>query len=331
MWMVCGCGAAETGPQDKEPAPSFSYPSDGTLRLQHLQCKSTHNSYHLEPEGNTLPDWAYSHLELAQQFSEQGVRHVELDIRYDYANEHFAVYHLKVIDEVTSCETLVDCLANMKSWSDSHPAHHPLVAQLEIKDAYPGDDLAEDYFNKLHQEVLAVWPRERLVTPADVRGNAATVGQAVRAEGWPTLGKLRGKLLVTIDNRGDLVRAYTHGGNDLKGRLAFPHSAPTDPYAAIAVLNDPYDTQIAAALAANMLVRTRADSGSVEPLNNDESRKEKALASGAHFVSTDFPAVVSQHDYWVDIPGGTPSRCNPVMAPALCASEDIEDPKWVKP
>jgi hypothetical protein len=27
-----------------------------------------------------------------------------------------------------------------------------------------------------------------------------------------------------------------------------------------------------------------------------------------------------------DIPGGTPSRCNPVTAPANCRSADIEDP-----
>jgi hypothetical protein len=35
--------------------------------------------------------------------------------------------------------------------------------------------------------------------------------------------------------------------------------------------------------------------------------------------------------YVVEIPGGTPARCNPITAPAECASEDIEDPKLMKP
>ena len=32
-------------------------------------------------------------------------------------------------------------------------------------------------------------------------------------------------------------------------------------------------------------------------------------------------------DYVVQIPGGTPARCNPVNAPKKCRSSDVENPK----
>lgn len=65
-------------------------------------------------------------------------------------------------------------------------------------------------------------------------------------------------------------------------------------------------------------MRTRAD----EPLdtvlahNCSTSRRDKALRSGAHIVSTDFPAFGMSArwgcDYAVRLPGGKGARCNPV-------------------
>jgi hypothetical protein len=59
--------------------------------------------------------------------------------------------------------------------------------------------------------------------------------------------------------------------------------------------------------------------------------RDAALASGAHFVSTDYeepnPAFSS---YVVTIPGGTPARCNPVTAPADCSPTDVEDPERLR-
>ena len=66
-----------------------------------------------------------------------------------------------------------------------------------------------------------------------------------------------------------------------------------------------------------MIVRTRADADSVEPSTGDTTRREAALTGGAQIVSTDYPAQVSTYEYYVEIPGGTPTRCNPVTAPAV--------------
>lgn len=325
--VVVGCGSADDDATPQVPsAPSFSYPQDDTLRLHHLQALSTHNSYHLEPEGNTLVDWAYSHEPLDVQLDELGVRHVELDLRFDWVEEQFEVYHLPVIDEETTCQRLTECLEHVEGWSASHPGHHPVVVQLEIKDGLPADP--EGYWDALHAEIEGVVGRGDRYQPSDFGPTAERpLGEIVADEGWPTLGELRGRVLFTMDNGGELRDSYTHGGQHVDDRILFPSSSPGDPFAAIAVINDPFDqAAIDAALAANMLVRTRADAGVAGPQANDTTSRDAALASGAHFVSTDFPAPTEGMEYFVTIPEGTPSRCNPVTAAAACVSAAIEAP-----
>ncbi|MBW2453873.1 MAG: hypothetical protein JRI68_05165 [Deltaproteobacteria bacterium] len=312
------------------PGPT-DHDQDDTLRLNHLQAKSTHNSYHIEPEGNSLDDWRYTHLPLDQQLETQGVRHFELDLRFDADLEVFEVYHLLLIDQETTCRLLTDCLATIRSWSDLHCSHHPIVVQLELKDSQPAD--VEAYFAKLHAALLAAWPVERIITPAAVRGDHASLAAALASDGWPALGGQRGKVLFMLDDGGAFQEAYTHGHQHLEDRLIFAQGNPDQPFAAVAVINDPLGgaSAITTAIEAGLLVRTRADSGSVEPLNEDFARQQAALDSGAHFVTTDYPAAVSYTDYWLDIPDGTPSRCNPVTSPAGCESTAIEDPELVAP
>ena len=76
-------------------------------------------------------------------------------------------------------------------------------------------------------------------------------------------------------------------------------------------------------MSSGYIVRTRADSGGEEADNNDTTRLIAALTSGAHSISTDYPAKVDGIDYWVEIPEGNPSRCNPVSAPILYVSVHI--------
>ena len=98
------------------------------------------------------------------------------------------------------------------------------------------------------------------------------------------------------------------------------------------ILNDPIGqaTAIASALGKNQIVRTRADSDGTEARANDTGPRDVALASGAHFVSTDFPVPHEETGYVVEMPGGTPSRCNPVTAPPECSAEALEDPAFIR-
>src|SRR5262249_34924044 len=151
-------------------------------------------------------------------------------------------------------------------------------------------------------EVLDVFPRKRVIAPDDVRGGAATLRDAIAQNGWPTLGGARGKIAFFIDNHDTFRSFYTHGGKDIDGRLMFIDADPTDGWAGILPANDPKADadRIKASLAAGLMVRTRADSDNVEPFAGDTSARDAALASGAHFVSTDYPAPVDGVNYVVE-------------------------------
>lgn len=325
--LLLGCGGGESRPTPKGYVPPpFDYPLDKTLRINHLQAKATHNSYHIETPGSTVPDWDYTHAPLDVQLQSQGVRGFELDTRYVEEDDDFEVFHLGTIDEQTTCRRFVDCLSTLKKWSDHFPAHHPLLVMIEPKDAPPEAD-PEGYFSKMEGEILSVWPRERIVTPDGVKGSAPTLREAVTTKGWPTLGESRGKILFFINNTDTFRDPYTHGGKDLDGRLMFVESSPGDPFAAVLILNDPQGDQAAiqAGIAQGFLVRTFADgAGHVA-----EAEPALALSSGANAVSTDYPEPSdSSMGYSLQIPGGTPSRCNPRSAPPECTAEAIEDPKF---
>jgi len=327
LLLLVACVAAGCGSSGKP----FHYPLDDVLRYDAVQVKGTHNSYHVET--TDIPEWEYTMQPLDVQLDQQGVRQVELDLNWikddDGVHHHFEVFHVVLADEGTTCRQFRDCLKTIKHWSDRFPGHLPIYIQMEAKDGFD-PALADDFFGDLEGDILAVFPRSRIFTPDELRGSAASLPAAL-ADGWPTLGQLRGRLLFNFDNRTDVRTAYTHNLQDLAGRLCFVDSDPTDPFGAISIQNDPMPdaANIAADLAAHLLVRTRADSDGVEARAGDYSVFDAALSSGATFISTDFPAPVAIVNYAITIPDGSPARCNPVTAPPDCTSLALEDPQFV--
>jgi hypothetical protein len=294
---------------------------DDTLRMNHLQLEATHNSYHVKPEKGGHADWQYSHVPLDKQLSEQGVRGLELDTHFNEETCRYEVYHLTLLDEGTTCRMFTDCLQQVRAWSDAHPGHHPLFIQLEPKDN--GD---EARFVALEKEILSVFPRELLITPDDVKGTAPSLRDAVTKTGWPTLGAARGRVLFYLD-RSDAYRdAYTHGRKDLNGRLLFADADESDPFAAVLVRNGALSdrAKIEALVKQGFIVRTFADKSVSASLAGDGEQLTAALAGGAQILSTDFPAKVPETTYFVEIPGGAPSRCNPVTAPSECTTAALE-------
>lgn len=322
------------------------------LRLNHFQVIGSHNSYHVEqpadvielyeqfdPEAYTL---AYTHAPLTQQLDEQGVRQFELDVFADPAGDlwrplgrpGWKVFHIEQIDMDATCEVLVDCLEQVKGWSDAHRDHMPLAFLLEIKDTAdipgPPDALpvTAELLADLDAEIRSVFPADRLITPDDVRGDRATLEEAVLDDGWPSLEASRGKVLFLLDNKRN---EYLAGTTTLEGRVAFTPSAPGQPDAAFLKLNDPiadFD-RIQDAVAAGYVVRTRADLPVETAMSGDTAMRDAALASGAQWVSSDYPVPGMSArwgtDYVAQIPGGNPARCNPISAPAGCEATMIED------
>jgi hypothetical protein len=83
------------------------------------------------------------------------------------------------------------------------------------------------------------------------------------------------------------------------------------------------------ALPARLAVRrTRADADTVQARTGDVTQRDAAFQSGAQFVSTDYPvpgrAAPFGTDYFAQIPGGDPARCNPVNTGTHCRSSALE-------
>src|SRR5262245_29756455 len=192
--------------------------ADDCVALNQVQVLGTHNSYHIQPRpallaallafSPTFSSIEYTHVPLPQQFDEQGIRQIEIDVFADpmgglYAHREglavigqnpdsgipalsqpgFKVLHLQDIDFETTCLTFVDCLQQVKSWSDAHPGHLPIMILVEAKDDLlpPVLDftipvpIGVPEFAALDAEIRSVFPPEQLITPDDIRRGRPTL------------------------------------------------------------------------------------------------------------------------------------------------------------
>ena len=145
------------------------------VRLNQIQVIGSHNSYHIEPSpamraliAATGEEHAqgleYTHPPLAEQFSDRGIRQIELDLFHDPEGGRYAepaarrivrglgrdpgpdhdpegllrqpdikVLHVQDVDYRTTALTLVDALKQVRAWSKAHPRHVPIMILLELK------------------------------------------------------------------------------------------------------------------------------------------------------------------------------------------------------
>ena len=122
--------------------------------------------------------------------------------------------------------------------------------------------------------------------------------------------------MFALDNGGDTRENYIVGHTSLEGRVLFTDSPTGTPEAALMKKNNPSNIgEIAALVEQGYMVRTRADADTEQSRNNDTTRREAALSSGAHFISTDYPEPnLEFSEYQVTIPGKGIARCNPINA-----------------
>jgi hypothetical protein len=310
----------------------------------------------------------YTHAPLTEQFNNSGVRQIELDVFADpagglYANRAgnavigkpkasgepaldqpgFKVFHVQDIDFRSTCLTFVACLTNVRDWSRVHTGHAPLMILVEAKqDAIPDPvnlgfvtphAIGAPELDALDAEIRSVFDDNEIITPDSVRGTHASLEDAIRSDGWPTLGATRGKVLFALDNEDGVRDAYVAGHPALQGRALFTSSPRGTPEAAFLKLNDPIkdEAAIRQAVLDGYIVRTRSDGDTVQARSGDTTMREAALRSGAQWVSTDYEVADAKFGtgYVVAIPGGTPSRCNPVRLAARCTPADIENPTYL--
>lgn len=286
---------------------------DTRLSLAHAQVVGTHNSYHVSGDGDFGP-WEYDHPPLQEQI-DAGVRQFELDLHW--SEDDWQVIHEPTYDPGTTCPWFGDCLAALAQGSDRNPDHLPILFLIEVKTGYDSS-YAEERLLRI-ETLLKQELGERILDPVEVRGDSATLREAV-AQGWPVLEGQRGRFLPVLHVRG----GWAEDGRAL-GLEGLYYDAYGDlelDWAVFSSMNDPYDERIPDLVAQGHLVRTRTDSNTVEARANDTSRRDQAMASGAQFLSTDFPTPHPLSGYVVDL--GSVARCNPISAPEDCAADRLE-------
>ena len=293
----------------------------------------------------------YSHRPLVEQLDQQGVRHLELDLFLDPQGGRYArpvalvaakqqqvdvpafdpdeklrapgikILHSPDVEFRTTVYTFADALRAVHDWSVAHPRHFPVFVLLELKSESfspltrppPWDAAA---CSELEREILAVVPRARILAPDDVRGSHPTLRDAVTERGWPIVDAVRGKTVFLLDNEDAVRDLYLKPDETLAKRLLFVSVPRTHPAAAWMKRNDPIGSfaEIQSLVRTGFLVRTRADAGTTEARANDATRRDKAFASGAQLISTDFPQPDPRFsNYAVKLPVAGEFVRNPVL------------------
>ena len=254
----------------------------------------------------------YSHSPLPTQFGEERIRQIELDVFVDESGMYTTpslrrqaglgdlvdevpemaepgtkVMHEQDVDYHSVCPTLTSCLEAVRDFSDANPEHVPIAIQIQFKDGpliFPVDDQViperwtVERMDAMEQEILDVLGRDRILTPDDVRGDHDTVEAAVLADGWPTLGDARGKVLFMVVNGEPYPSIYLTGHENSAGRLMFVNADPGSPNAAFVTVDDPIGDgdELQRLVEQGYLVRTRSDTPGQEAAAGDTARLEAA-------------------------------------------------------
>jgi Phosphoinositide phospholipase C, Ca2+-dependent len=322
LCALCACasrtrtsipGAPLARPVTSAPLFADEHPE---LTLRDLRLFGSHNSYHRTPRFSFSHWFEYDHPGITQQL-DRGLRQFELDVRYEHGTVRVA--HVPLLDGRSSCKKLDDCVRAMKRWSKVHPGHLPIVVFIETKE----DIIRSDFTGRLDaidSVIRHIVPKKQLLVPDDVSSGFTSLHDATVARGLATLSEARGKLMFVFFGTERHVRSYAGDDPLLRGKLMFAASRNFDaPYASIVnVDRAEQSAKMEAALARGLLVRTRADRG----LDRDRGLRQKALGSGAHFVSSDF---IGALDGWLGVDPLAPGACNPLASAPSCRSARVSE------
>jgi hypothetical protein len=358
LWLLTASPAAAHDRDEEHGLRLNQIQVIGTHNSYHVEASGPEEALRAGVNANGEFALEYGHPALSEQFSHEHVRQVELDVFADpvgglYATPlirsmtgqgpydpvmmqpGFKVLHLQDVDYGSNCLTLRACLTDIRSWSDNHREHVPITVLVELEDqpltlprvpklVVPVRWTAP-LMNALDAQIRSVFSPRRLITPDVVRDGRPTLESAVLHHGWPTVEESRGKVMFLMDNAGTYRTTYLAHHPSLRGRVLFTDATPGQPDAAFVEENDPTganQARITDEVRRGYLVRTRADVDTLQARTGNTIQRDAALASGAQWISTDYPipgiaARFGTH-YVAQLPGGATTRCNPVTAPRHC-------------
>ncbi len=288
----------------------------------------------------------YDHPSLTDQL-DLGLRNLELDIFHDPVGGRYAkpkgiaivkqtretplpfdinselkapglkMFHIQDIDFRSHQLLFKNGLRELKEWSNKNPNHTPIFILINAKDSKVPETTDPLPFTKaaldsLDSEIMSVLSKDKLITPDMVRGDYDSLEEAITIKGWPNLEDLRGRFIFVLDENEKKINAYIDGHPSLKNRMLFVNIPEGNPESAFRIINDPIKNfnYIRTLVSKGYLVRTRADAGTMEARSNDYTRFEKAKASGAQIISTDYyiPTTLFSSNFQINFGKGVYER-----------------------
>lgn len=263
---------------------------------------------------------AYSHIPISEQLSNYSIRGLELDVYNDpkggryfkhqlnffipkqrireakyrrLKEPGFKIIHIPDIDYQTNYLFLKDALVELNQWSIANPTHAPVFVNIELKGSALGDEagilrlmgfkkaIPFDAQSLRAMDDLFKSSLTTLYTPKEFQNGYASLQDRISIQGWPMIKEVRGRIFIIVQGSGLPFYPTQDQG-------AFIYGAPTDRDCIFLLRDDPNSPSEIHALCDRFIVRTRTDAGTVEARNNDYSRLNKALESGAQILSTDY-------------------------------------------
>lgn len=167
-------------------------------KLSHVTTVGVHNTY--DPA-------AYPYL---AQALDNGSSLLELDVWPDFFTHEWKVSHSNPLGNGNNCvdartaadlysggtnKDLESCLDDIRIWLGAHPGRPPLTVKIEMKTGFSANTgLGPAQLDAAFRDHLGA----AVFKPADLLGSHATLDEASKADNWPTLDALRGKVLTEI-------------------------------------------------------------------------------------------------------------------------------------
>ena len=293
----------------------------------------------------------YAHIPLEEQL-DLGLRNLELDVFHDPEGGRYAdpkgleiiksaggiapdydptdalskpglkLFHIQDLDFQSHYLLFADALKALRTWSDNNPDHTPIFILINAKDGNihgtrPVLPFTATALDSIDLEIRTHLGMENLITPDMVRGKYSSLEQAVLADNWPLLKDVRGKFLFVLDENEEKIDRYLTAKPELKDAVHFVNKKEGNPTAGFRIINnaEKEEAYIRDLVKKGYMIRTRADSDTKQARTNDYSTFEKAKASGAQVISTDYyyPSTFFKSDYRVNFEENRFERPNPVL------------------
>ncbi len=286
------------------PVRRAELPPDDALPYDRWRQKSVHNAYDRRES-------------IHAQLAEHGFRSVELDIHESRLGigakaRDWWVFHVDLpgFDD-SSCDTLSECLGEIDAFRSEAPQHDVLTLFIDLKDAFGRESHGPRELDAL---MRAAFPAGSLYEPRDLLARcpeAAGLREAVTGDcGWPTLGELRGRVLVVLTGgdlcrRGSALRAYLEGTTSERAAFVAPElseacSLKTQSRVHGSIFfNLRGDAHHHAREIAQSGLVSRGYGGGLQGGINDRTKWREALEAGVQILATD--RVDAERDPWTNV------------------------------